>query len=812
LIAWATIHQKDDLIMNLAKKLSVAVCVGMATAECVGQMRTFSVRDSIEMVTFSDPSGREPNSLAKASPDGKHFVVVTTHGIIKTNQVESNIWLIGSRATEKFLQSEDSNTPPPTLHLLATVIAIPVAPAFDSYAPVISDVRWKDDSTGIYYLAQDSHGQHRLCELSTTGKVPKELTPSGYDVEQYSIANDLAVYTTAHPGPSKNRDEAVSKQTRPWSASVLTGQSVFEAVFPQKWAKLLGPRMHELWWLRNGIAHRAADPSSRLAENDSSRSYQVLSISPSRRYVIRIQKVDQIPDSWESYKPAKGFENWRIKPGNSQAASPSSGFPARQYALVDLTNGRSIPLIDAPFGDVLAHFDVAQALWSEDGKRALVTNTFLPVQTDESSERQKRVQPCAAAVVEISSLDARCLVFDRNPGSPDSDTGAGPLRLTGALFGATKDEVMLQLDWPQDKRTQTEQYKCSNGKWSLAKLWSGDSAATRSIGPGAQIVIRIRQSLNDPPVLWATTPSTGQGKEIWNPNPQLATIRFGEASVYHWKDATGFEWTGGLVKPVDYVPGRRYPLVIQTHGFLDFAFMTDGQYATAMAARPLASAGIAVLQVATNYTHRSELNEAHDNVVGYEAAIDQLTSDGLIDPKRVGIIGFSRTCWYVESALIENTNRFAAASITDGIDHSYMQAMLYDLDRASEGQKIYDAKPFGEGLEKWIQFAPSFHLDRVNTPLMITAIAPDSILEEWEIYSSLYQQKKPVEFMLISDGQHLLQKPWDRLASQQDNVDWFRFWLQGYQRADPEDKDQYMRWRSLRDMERQSASKRPTNW
>jgi hypothetical protein len=32
----------------------------------------------------------------------------------------------------------------------------------------------------------------------------------------------------------------------------------------------------------------------------------------------------------------------------------------------------------------------------------------------------------------------------------------------------------------------------------------------------------------------------------------------------------------------------------------------------------------------------------------------------------------------------------------------------------------------------------------------------------------------------------------------QRNVDWYRFWLQGYERADPEDRGQYLRWRKLK--------------
>jgi dipeptidyl aminopeptidase/acylaminoacyl peptidase len=226
-----------------------------------------------------------------------------------------------------------------------------------------------------------------------------------------------------------------------------------------------------------------------------------------------------------------------------------------------------------------------------------------------------------------------------------------------------------------------------------------------------------------------------------------------------------------------------------------------------MAARPLATEGIVVLQVLGNSEHVGMAREANDNVRGYASAIERLSTEGIVDPNRVGIVGFSRTCWYVESALLDLPSAFAAASINDGIDHSYMQTMLFDLDRTSEGEEIYGAKPFGRGLKEWVNQAPTFHLDKVQAPVIITAITPGSVLQEWEIYSSLYRQKKPVDFLYFPKGQHILQRPSNRLASQQGTVDWFLFWLEGREdRNDPAKQDEYDRWVHLRELQKAGAT------
>ena len=109
------------------------------------------------------------------------------------------------------------------------------------------------------------------------------------------------------------------------------------------------------------------------------------------------------------------------------------------------------------------------------------------------------------------------------------------------------------------------------------------------------------------------------------------------------------------------------------------------------------------------------------------------------------------------------------------------------------------AKPIGNaGLKQWTDNALGFNLDQIVAPLRIEAIAPISVISEWEIYSSLKMQGKPVDLIYLPGGQHILQKPLERLASQQGNVDWFRFWLQGYEDRDPAQRGEYEQWRALR--------------
>ena len=55
--------------------------------------------------------------------------------------------------------------------------------------------------------------------------------------------------------------------------------------------------------------------------------------------------------------------------------------------------------------------------------------------------------------------------------------------------------------------------------------------------------------------------------------------------------------------------------------------------------------------------------------------------------------------------------------------------------------------------------------------------------------------------IMIEDGEHILQKPRDRIVSQEGNVDWFCFWLKGEEDSDPAKMEQYLRWRELRKLQ-----------
>lgn len=311
----------------------------------------------------------------------------------------------------------------------------------------------------------------------------------------------------------------------------------------------------------------------------------------------------------------------------------------------------------------------------------------------------------------------------------------------------------------------------------------------------------IRQGLNEPPALAARTAGARISQIVWDPNPRLARIDLGKVSVYEWEDVTGRKWTAGLYWPANYAAHRRYPLVVQTHGFEKDRFSTSGMFPTAFAARALAASGMFVLQVPL-CPYLQDPKSGPCEVAGYEAAVKGLSSERLINPEQVGIIGFSYTVYTVLEALTTSPLPLAAASITDGWNYGYWEYLTNVNSDEEMYSRVADstvgARPFGSGLQVWLKRAPDFNMQTVHTPLLVNSLSRGSLLGSmWEPYALLRSLGKPVELMLFESDEHVLTNPAVRMASQGGSVDWFRFWLQGYEDSDPSKAKQYRRWERL---------------
>jgi dipeptidyl aminopeptidase/acylaminoacyl peptidase len=495
-------------------------------------------------------------------------------------------------------------------------------------------------------------------------------------------------------------------------------------------------------WERELFLQKQGQEAVRISMEDVIYDGNPLSLSPSGRYALVGVYARDIPAAWEEYRS----NDIRRLIGHSKDWK-SEYTSLSRFLLVDTKDDSVMLLLDAPTKGF------HRTAWAQNGRSIFIARTYLPLGVKDPTERETR---------ERSTYD-------------------------------------IEIDIP-----------------TLSYQKIGDHGWPKSENPVPALEVSLVQDLNTPPRVYVSDPKTNRKAMLLDLNPQFDELRFGEAKTIDL-NVRGIEILAGLYLPPDYQPGKRYPLVIQTHGFLPKEFSMDGlsEWSSGFAARPLAAHDFVVLQLHTfknredhdriddgtdkRFGATPELSGKNQSALMYEAGIDYLDKEEMIDRDRVGIVGFSRTVCFVAYTLTHSRYRFAAATLVVGIDCGYLQRLVFPGGSEDDDLLNGGKAPFGEdGLEQWLRESPGFNLDKVTAPVRLVALQPFAVLEMWEWFAGLRLQHKPVELVELPDASHLIVKPWERLVAQQGLVDWFRFWLKGAEDSDPAKVGQYTRWRELR--------------
>jgi dipeptidyl aminopeptidase/acylaminoacyl peptidase len=783
--------------MTWLSSLALLACCGglfcWPSTSLAQAKRHFAVRDSIEMATLSRSSGTGRNEEVKFSPDGRYFCLTTTRGILQSNEVESTIWLFETSSVTRFIaQSDNTQLVQPKMLVRMAGVSSHDQVNDDS----IIEVRWAPDGHSIAFLGRNHTPERHLYSVAISSGRIRKFSPDGQDVREYELGNDMFVYTEVTPINDSELYNAADPRLP--DVQVGTGLSLDALLFPRWQEVLWEKRPRQIWTAKHGRALPVIDKA--VGKPISVRTDwfgSLCSVSPSGHYVVIKNYAERVPRLWESYQPAYEDIATKIVADEPNKEPIFNASRPQQYSVVDLQTGKMSVLVDAPLGRVAGYgySDVTKVAWSADEREVALPNTFLPLGEPAGGPNPKR--PCIA-VVDIATRKAECVKestpINLSEGAPEV------VVLTDLRWRGGDQQLVATYSKFGGEDLLPEVFQRIAGHWAPGALGIRESAIAPLIN---KILVSVREGLNQPPVLMASDAKSRIFKQIWDPNPQLSGIDLGQAIVYHWGDKAGNEWTGGLVKPPNYIPGKRYPLVIQTHGFNQNQFLLDGFYPTANAARAMAGRGIVVLQVGEIPRHWGTPVEAElDGRAAYVSAIDQLVGEGLVDPGKVGIIGFSRTGWYVLDSVIHAPRYIAAATLAEFSSASFWQYLSFVDYISAQNLKGVAAgigsEPFGEGLKKWITASPGFNTDKIGIPILFEANYPVSLVGYWDIYAALRLQRKPAELLYMRNGDHVLTRPVQRLISQEMNVDWYDFWLNAHEDPGLAKAGQYARWRELR--------------
>jgi len=749
---------------QIALRTFCAMSVGMIflVPHATGQdrKRSLTIEDVIEATQVLRPYGADVVSL---SPDGQRYLVVLQKGDIRRN----GSWIeLFSGGTGSLKAASEQTT-------IVRLFTSSTASADD----LIKNVRWLADSEHVVFLWDDGRMPARVVSVDFRSRRMETLAGTPRPIVQYDISADGETIVFETQGPHDLAREARERR----EGFAVTDQSIWSLLAGDVdgWTPTLRYETFVLDRRRRLLykIHETMRPWSTPPE--------LLKLSPDGRYALTVRQADAVPADWDNYT------NHLFRDSYLPAArrNPNSPNWVRQYVVIDVKRRTTHPLWNAPENPS------ANVLWSPDSKTIIAGPTFLPVSAADD------LGLSGEAVAEIDVATGRFLALPVPPTAIESEYR--PKRWTASGVVEIMNDNTPELD------RVPLRFRKLGGRWKLVE------AGGQEDQPAPVVRIEVREDPNTPPSLYAVDKATGSEELITNLDPELERRTLGRVEPVHWKGKDGRAWTGLLYYPIHYQAGRRFPLVIQTHGYRPAQFSLDGVFPTAFAAQPLANHDIAVLQVGIpdpgGEPYAVSPKEPEVYVAGFEGAVDHFVASGLAKRDQIGIVGYSRTGWIVEYMLTHSNYSFAAAEVADNFDGSYLQYLLAENGSRAESEADNGARPFGEGLETWIRLAPAFNADKVEAPLrMEIDMGPiERVLNAWEMFSNLRYLRKPVELFVIPDiqhGVHILQNPAQRLASQGGTVDWFCFWLKGQEDSDPAKAAQYARWHDLRILEEKHSS------
>ena len=659
----------------------------------------------------------------------------------------------------------------------------------------ISEAHWTDDSRHMLVLMRSSAGRAIFLVDAETGD-HSVLFRAKADIAEYSTDAQIKtiVYATEVPAGG----------TRPTMNEKARGYRIpFPQVTAEAWPRRRVFVVHRTFAGWSAPVEVVADSplnGQRIAGfNHAGNSALNLSVAPNGRSVLisYFDFSDTMPEEWRS----SGF--FKLRETNSLIGA--------LVLLVeyDLTTGK----LSIPFK---TPWVVSKPVWSQD------SNFFLVAAAAPIGSSLEREDVASHALGH--GTKSRLYRVDVQSGNFEVVSDRLAFAWEGALDWPHPDEI-----WLQNKAMNgIEKLVRSNGAWRETRSIELPHQGNLYVTTNGQIIIGSFSDADMSPELFSYDPDSQHWSVLVELNPQLDQLTFAQSQEVHWQTSTGFQAEGVLLLPPDYLKGKRYPVVIQTKPFAHAFTCSIGDFPS-FAPEPIANAGIMYLGVVqTEGLDQNEedfypkdypgakgggsLSEAAFNMDLWDTAVDALDRNGLIDRNKVGIIGFSRTGWYTEFLLAHARTHYAAATVADNVQYSVGEYWLnHDPETMNESNQLYGGPPYGNSLKNWIDYSVSFNLDRIHTPLLMEEmghgnayddpnVVPVDLAAAFEVFTGLNAMSKPVEMYYYPNESHTPEHPLAKFETMQRNVDWYRFWLQGYERPNPEDPDQYKRWEHLRGM------------
>jgi dipeptidyl aminopeptidase/acylaminoacyl peptidase len=398
---------------------------------------------------------------------------------------------------------------------------------------------------------------------------------------------------------------------------------------------------------------------------------------------------------------------------------------------------------------------------------------------------------------------AALLVYDRYDIWKVPAAGGAPVNLTGGE--GRKREItfrVVALD-PETKWISSREPLLLTAFHNREKNWG--FYATSFAKPGAQprldekklfrflakadkadVLLYTREDFGEYPDIWVSDPAFRQPQKVSNANPQIADFAWGAAELVEYKSQDGVPLQGVLIKPANYQPGKRYPVITYFYERQSQRLYEFNQ--PVVNHRPsfavYAGAGYAVFLPDIVFTVGHPGQSMLRCLV---PAVQKLVDMGVADPNALGLHGHS---WggYGTAYIVTQTDMFKAAvtgapvanmtSAYGGIrwESGLARQFQYEQSQSRIGGTLWEKR------DLYIENSALFFVDRVKTPLLIEHGDEDGAVPWYqgiELYLALRRLGKDCIFLQYRGEPHHLQKYPNKLDYSIKMKEYFDHYLKG---------------------------------
>ncbi|MBA3671508.1 MAG: S9 family peptidase [Gemmatimonadaceae bacterium] len=700
----------------------VTLPIALAAQQPAAPKRAFSLADWYKLTTVSAPA-MEPSGARVA------FTVTTIRE--SENKRHSEVWVVPTAGGEpqRF-----------------------TSPSTESSAP-----RWSPDGKYLLFTSTRSGGKGSAWairmdqpggEASQVEHYPTGTSPRDARFTIWADA-DTARDSTKTPADSFAKMSPMARPpygtiTRPADPARFDGRHVGDMRYKQNDRGFVPGRREARVWHASQLWRQATDGSPKRQLTRSAYSHRGAVVSPDGKWIAFLADVELRADSVVEHER------------DSLARLP---YDARRDE--STRNESDVFVISSNGGEprrvarwVGAESDIT---WSPDARRLAFIG------------RATRTASARIYLVDVAGGEPTNALDDGFRSEPQSLEwrNAGGMQFGAEVGGSTG---LFRLDPSTRKPVQL-----LSGRRRLSGF-SFDATGSR--------VAFVSTSITRPTELYVVDADGRNERRLTSFNDKLlSVVAFSDAERFTYPSVGGREIEGWLMKPYDYQPGKRYPLVLYIHGGPHAAY-GEGWFDEF---QNLAASGMFVLftnpRGSTGYggdfTFSTRGRWGAEDYEDLMKATDLVARRPDVDSTRMGVSGGSyggfMTAW-----ITTKTSRFRAAEADRMIsDWTYWYG-------ASDAQGLTEFEFFGKPWDNFAMYdtlSPIRHVTKVRTPTLIVQSEEDfrtpmGNAELW--FMALQKQGVPAELVRYPRSTHELSRsgePWllvDRLGRLRQ---WFDHWL-----------------------------------